>query len=58
MSFNDFFQIPKELSREKYVCNKTKLADVHIVTFVKGSAEMFWKTSYTEENSKSARFLQ
>ena len=58
MSFNDFFEIPKGLSQAKYTCSKPKLEDVQVVKFVKGSTEMFWKTSYPEENFKSSKFLQ
>ena len=47
--FSDFFEIPKGLSQAKYTCNKPKLEDVRVVRLVRGSAEMFWKTSYAEK---------
>lgn len=58
MSFNDFFEISEGLSQAKCTCNKPKLEDVQVVKFVREGAEMFCKTSYTEENFKSSRFLQ
>lgn len=58
MSFNDFLEISEGLSQAKCICNKPKLEDVQVVKFVREGAEMFCKTSYTEENFKSSRFLQ
>ena len=55
MNFNVFFEIPKRVIQAKYTCNKPKLEDVQVVNFVRGSAQMFRKTSYTEENLKSFR---
>ena len=55
MNFNVFFEIPKRIIQAKYTCNKPKLEDVQVVNFVRGSAQMFRKTSYTEENLKSFR---
>ena len=37
---------------------QARLEDVQVVKFVRGSAEMFLKTSYAGENFKSSRFLQ
>ena len=58
MSFNDLFEISKGLIQAKYTCSNPKLEDVQVVNFVRGSAQMFRKTSYAEENVKSFRFLQ
>ena len=55
MSFNDLFEISKGLIQAKYTCSNPKLEDVQVVNFVRGSAQMFRKTSYTEENLKSFR---
>ena len=55
MNFNVFFEIPKRVIQAKYTCNKPKLEDIQVVNFVRGSVEMFRKTSYTEENLKSFR---
>ena len=58
MSFNDFFKIPKRLFQAKYTCDKPKLGDAQVVKYVRGSAEMFWKTTSVEENFKPSSFFQ
>ena len=56
MSFNDFFEFPKGVS--KYAQNKPRLEDVQVVKFVGGSNQIYWKNDHRDNNFKSSRFLQ
>ena len=49
LSFNVLFKISKRLSQAKYTCSNLNLEDVRVVKFVRESAEMAWKSTYSKK---------
>ena len=58
MSFDDFHLVPKGVSCGKYASKKPLIDDMQICKFVKGSKQIFWKTSYDQIDYDGALSLQ
>ena len=58
MKWNDFFDFPKGVSQANHTLEKSKLEQVQVIKFERGSINMFWKVSHKLESSKSSKVLQ
>ena len=58
LSFDNFHLVPKGVSCGKYASTKPLMDDIQICKFVKGSKQIFWKTSYDQIDYDEALFLQ
>ena len=58
MHTESFLFVPRGVSQGKYESKKTKLENVHVVMFKRGSNKIFWKTKHSQEQFHEVQFLQ